>query len=114
MARTKSEVVRQARRDVAIVKAILVHGVPVCVLARALGISRQSIHRRLRRARQLRQRLDSGALTPAVAALCLAAPARRRRRQPVSHPVSDERARRAATANEPAFAAHTITERSPA
>ena len=42
---------RQVQHDEAILKAVLVHGVPVKTLARAIGVSRQTVYRRMQRAR---------------------------------------------------------------
>lgn len=38
-------------RDEALLRTVLVHGVPVRTLARAMGVSRQTVYRRMHRAR---------------------------------------------------------------
>lgn len=40
------------RQDEALLKAVLVHGVPVRTLAHAIGVSRQTVYRRMHRARR--------------------------------------------------------------
>ena len=48
------------RRDEALLQTVLVHGVPVRTLARAIGVSRQTIYRRMQRARtNLRRAADA-------------------------------------------------------
>lgn len=50
------------RHDEAILRAVLVHGVPVRTLARAIGVSRQTVYRRMQRARiNLRRAADAAA-----------------------------------------------------
>ena len=41
----------QLQHDEAILRAVLVHGVPVRILARAMGVSRQTVYRRMQRAK---------------------------------------------------------------
>ena len=51
---------RQSQHDEAILKAVLIHGVPVKTLARAIGVSRQTVYRRMQRARvNLRRAADA-------------------------------------------------------
>ena len=51
---------RQSQHDEAILKAVLIHGVPVRTLARAIGVSRQTVYRRMQRARvNLRRAADA-------------------------------------------------------
>ncbi len=42
---------RRLQRDEALLRTVLVHGVPVRTLARAIGVSRQTVYRRMQRAR---------------------------------------------------------------
>ena len=46
----------QYLRDEALLRTVLVHGVPVRVMARAMGVSRQTVYRRMQRARVLLRR----------------------------------------------------------
>lgn len=55
---------QQLRRDEALLKTVMIHGVPVRVLAHAVGVSRQTIYRRMQRARtNLRRACDAARVT---------------------------------------------------
>ena len=41
----------EIRRDEALLRTLLIHGVPVKTLAKAIGVSRQTVYRRMQRAR---------------------------------------------------------------
>ncbi|MBN2581812.1 MAG: HTH domain-containing protein [Planctomycetes bacterium] len=53
--------VRRSRRNEALLRTVMVHGVPVRTLATVLGVSRQTIYRRMQQARVQMRRLADAA-----------------------------------------------------
>ena len=49
------------RRNEALLRTVLVHGVPVRTMATALGVSRQTVYRRMQQARVKMRRLAEAA-----------------------------------------------------
>ena len=49
------------RRNEALLRTVLVHGVPVRTMATALGVSRQTVYRRMQQARVQMRRLAEAA-----------------------------------------------------
>ncbi|NIA22522.1 MAG: hypothetical protein GWP05_11305 [Anaerolineaceae bacterium] len=49
------------RRNEALLRTVLVHGVPVRTVATALGVSRQTVYRRMQQARVQMRRLSEAA-----------------------------------------------------
>ena len=49
------------RRNEALLRTVLVHGVPVRTMATALGVSRQTVYRRMQQARVRMRRLAEAA-----------------------------------------------------
>jgi len=55
----------QLQHDEAILRAVLVHGVPVRTLAQAMRVSRQTVYRRMQRAKVNLRRAAEAAITEA-------------------------------------------------